>query len=116
MSHTVVKIDGKSIHDRESFHDVFARAMGFPDFYGRNRDAWLDCMTSLDAPEEKLTSVHAPPGGVLVLQIDNVDAFAAQCPEQFSVLVEDAASVNWRRLYLGKPPVLALSFHRSPHD
>lgn len=113
MSHIIVKVDGRSIHDWESFHDVFAKVMGFPAFYGRNLDAWVDCMTSLDAPDDGMTSVHAPRVGVLVLQIDNIDHLASQCPEQYAALVDCAAFVNYRRLEMGQPPVLVLSFYRN---
>ncbi len=35
-----VRIDTNRIVDWNSFHDVFAEAFGFPDFYGRNMNAW----------------------------------------------------------------------------
>ena len=37
-----VKIDCNKIKDWDSFHDIFAKEFGFPDFYGRNMDAWKD--------------------------------------------------------------------------
>jgi len=40
-----VRVDATHIRDWDNFHDVFADAFGFPDFYGRNMDAWVDCMT-----------------------------------------------------------------------
>jgi len=30
--------------DWETFHDEFQEKMGFFDGYGRNMDAWIDCM------------------------------------------------------------------------
>ena len=46
----LVRIDTTKIRDWASFHDVFTEIFGFPDFYCRNMDAWVDCMTSLDDP------------------------------------------------------------------
>jgi hypothetical protein len=43
-----VQIDGSKITDWDSFHDCFSGMLGFPGFYGRNMDAWNDCMTCLD--------------------------------------------------------------------
>ena len=40
-----VTIELSEIRDRESFHSVFAEAMGFPAGYGRNLNAWVDSMT-----------------------------------------------------------------------
>jgi hypothetical protein len=91
---------------------VFAEAFGFPAFYGRNMNAWIDCMTSLDDPAAGMSKVHAQPGGVLVLALDEVKEFAARCPEQYDAVVECSAFVNWRRIERGAPPVLALSFYK----
>jgi len=109
---TVVRIDARRITNWDTFHDVFAEAFGFPDFYGRNMDAWIDCMSWLDAPEAPMTTVFAPPGGVVVLQLDHVDDFARRCPEQYAAVVECAAFVNWRRVEEGLPAVLALSYYK----
>jgi len=108
----VVRIDCDRIIDWESFHDVFAEALGFPGFYGRNMNAWIDCLTSLDDPADGMTAVHAPPGGVLVLELAGMDGFARRCPEQYEAVVECAAFVNWRRLQVGEREVLALAFYK----
>jgi RNAse (barnase) inhibitor barstar len=106
---TILRIDTSHITDWNSFHDVFAEAFSFPDFYGRNMNAWIDCLTDFDG---SMTSISLPPGGVLTFQLDDVDGFAARCPEQYAAVVECAAFVNWRRVQCGEPSVLALSFHR----
>ena len=109
---TLVKLDTRGITDWASFHDVFAKAVGFPSFYGRNMDAWIDCMTWLDDQSAEMTKVHAPPGGVVVLEIQHVDDFASRCPEQFEAIIECAAFVNWRKIESGKRAVLALSYYK----
>jgi hypothetical protein len=111
---TMVRLATNRITDWDTFHDQFADAFGFPDFYGRNMNAWIDCMSSLDDPEAGMTSVHAPEGGVVVLHLEEVDAFAARCPEQFEAVVECAAFVNWRRIDVGEPAVLALAYFKRP--
>ena len=68
----IVRIDARRITDWDAFHDVFAEAFGFPDFYGRNDNAWIDCMGDLDVPEAGMTRVHVARGEVLTLQLDNV--------------------------------------------
>src|SRR5688572_7987636 len=45
MSNIVIKIDTQRITDWKSFHNLFAEVFGFPGFYGRNMDAWIDCMS-----------------------------------------------------------------------
>ena len=38
-------LNGSKITDWKSFHDECAAVFGFPDFYGRNMNAWIDCLT-----------------------------------------------------------------------
>lgn len=106
----VVRIDTRRIQDWASFHAVFAETFGFPAFYGRNLDAWIDCMSSLDDPAAGMTTLAAP-GGV-ALQLDYVDDFLLRCPTQYEALLDCAAFVNWRRIEMGKPAVLALSYYK----
>jgi len=110
MSTAVVSVDCARIRDWPSFHDEFAAAFGFPDFYGRNMNAWIDCMSSLDKPEDGMTRIHAPNRGVLTLQLENVVSFREQHPELYAAIVDCAAFVNWRRLEEGEPAVLCMSF------
>lgn len=105
-----VSLDCKNIKGWDSFHDEFARVFGFPDFYGKNMDAWIDCLTSLDSPADGMSTVHCNAGTVLTLELENVEAFANRCPEQYQALIRCSAFVNWRRLEIGEPSVLALSF------
>ena len=110
MPHTTVTIDTARITDWESFHTVFAEAFGFPEFYGRNMDAWIDCLSSLDDPEDGMTAVHAPPGGVLLLSLLHMRDLAAHCPDIYAAILECAAFVNYRNVEIGDQPVLCLSF------
>jgi len=110
MTSTLASIDCAKIRDWNSFHDEFAAVFGFPDFYGRNMNAWIDCMTSLDEPDDGMTSIHAEKGHVLTLQLENVAPFREQYPELYSAIIECAAFVNWRRLEVGESAVLAISF------
>lgn len=113
----LVKLDTNHITDWEIFHAVFAEAFGFPEFYGRNVNAWIDCMTYLDDPEAGMTTVHAASGSVVTLQLEDVDSFSQRCPEQYEAIVECVAFVNWRRVnntHKTEAPVLALSFYKTP--
>lgn len=108
---TKVSLDCNGINDWDSFHAEFATVFGFPAFYGRNMDAWIDCLTSLDAPEDGMSTVHCERGSVVTLALSHVKAFAERCPEQYNAVIECSAFVNWRRLEVGDSSVLALSFY-----
>lgn len=109
----LIRLDTHRIIDWGTFHDAFAEAFGFPGFYGRNMDAWIDCMTYLDDPTDSMTAIPAPPGGVVTLQLEHVEDFARRCPEQFEALIDCAAFVNWRRIELGEDAMIALSYRKS---
>ena len=106
-----VFIDASRIKDWDSFHDLFAQTFGFPAFYGRNMDAWNDCMTYLDDSDAGMSSMHVAPGDVVVLCISAVTDLRRRCPEIYDALVECSAFVNYRRIERDAPAVLALSFY-----
>ena len=107
-----ISINTDKIVDWDSFHDVFAEALGFPCFYGRNMNAWIDCMTCLDCPEDGMTSIHVDPGQVLILELSDATSFASRCPEIYDAVIECSAFVNYRRLEQDDPAVLALSYNK----
>jgi len=113
--HICVEIDCEKIKSFDDFHDVFSETFGFPDFYGRNMNAWIDCMTSLDCPEDGLTKIHAPSNGIVVIKLINVDKLISVLPIVYEALVDDVAFVNYRKMEVGEKPVLALSYHANPN-
>jgi RNAse (barnase) inhibitor barstar len=104
-----VSLDGAAIRDQASFHDTFGAAFGFPAFYGRNMDAWVDCMSSLDDPDAHLSSVTVQPGEVVVIEIRNASDFKAQAQDLWTDFLESCAFVNWRRMERGQPALLAVA-------
>lgn len=108
----IATIDATRITDWDSFHSVFAETLGFPDFYGCNMNAWIDCLTYIDDPGDRMTAFRVEPGQCLTLSIEGATEFAARCPEQFSALVDCTAFVNYRRIESGEPALLALAYFR----
>ncbi len=108
MNTTLIDIPVKLIVDWASFHEVFADVLGYPAFYGRNMNAWIDCMTDADRPDTGMVRVAVQPGQLMTLQIDDAGDFAKRCPEQFDALIECTAFVNFRRVETGGTPVLSL--------
>ena len=58
-----------------------------------------------------MSTIHAPAGGVLVLQLEHARDLADRCPELYDALIECSSFVNYRRVIAGGEPVLALAFH-----
>lgn len=110
MSTARVFLDCNKISDWQSFHKEFAEGFGFPEFYGKNMDAWIDCMTYIDDPEAGMSTLHCERGSVLALELLNVKDFKQHCPEIYEALIDAVAFVNWRRLETSDDAVLTISF------
>lgn len=108
MQTTIITIPTDQITDWNSFHSVFQAVFGFPEFYGRNMDAWIDCMTCSDDPASGMVDASVAPGDLITLRIDDAPDFRQRCPEQYNALIDGVAFVNYRRIELGRAPVLTL--------
>jgi hypothetical protein len=104
-----VSIDARAIDGAATFHESFVRAFGFPSWYGRNMEAWVDCMSALDEPDDGLSHLKVGPGEVVVLQIEHASDLKARCPDLWLTLLECTAFVNWRRIESGSAAVLTIS-------
>jgi len=100
-----IKIDTTKITDWNSFHQVFKDALGFPDFYGRNMDAWVDCLSSLG--EEGLCDIKLSGNEMLHLHITNTSDFKRRQPDLLDALIECTA---FRYLETNDLPRIALVF------
>lgn len=82
-------LDGDAISDKDSFLRACADAMAFPAYFGRNWDAFEECLTDLS---------WAPANGYIVLY-DHVAPFIRQSPKDWAVardILTDAVEY-WRR-------------------
>ena len=89
----VVKIDLARLASKTGLLGRAARALKFPEWFGKNWDALNDCLTDLSWLEGK--------GWVIIFE--NAKGFAERKPQLFENAVEvfQAASDYWRRA--GKP-------------
>jgi hypothetical protein len=91
-----IRLDAAEIVDRGSFHDGCHRGFGFPEFYGRNMDAWIDCMPDLQDAENGITELKLGPGESLAVEVAGFDDFRARLPEIARELIECTQFANER--------------------
>jgi len=89
-------IDGTKILDWKSFHDEFQGVMGFFEGYGRNMDAWIDCMSDMFI-NGGLTKFNLRKRDVFILKVCETEEFQRRCPEIFSKFVACTVFVNKER-------------------
>jgi hypothetical protein len=93
------------IRNDKTFHAACQRVFGFPDFYGHNMDAWIDCLSCLDDPGAEMSSLTLAPGELLIIVVPD----SAQLKDEvFNALIDGTITVNSRFVERGKPPLLAL--------
>jgi hypothetical protein len=102
------RLNTKAISDWQSFHEESRRAFGFPDFYGMNMNAWIDCLTHLN-DGDGMSRFHLAKGETLEVEVSDADDFRSRLPEIFDALVDCSSVVNDRNEAAGKSPVLLLN-------
>ena len=104
-----VQLNGAAIRDWNAFHDQSAVVFGFPDFYGRNMDAWIDCLTYVRDGDgmSRFTLGSTEP---LIIEVLDTETFNRQAPEILDAFVECTAFVNQRHASAGELPALHLVF------
>jgi Barstar (barnase inhibitor) len=109
---TIIRIDARRLTDAAGLHAAMSEAFGFPDSYGKNLDALVDCLTYLDDPKSGMSRVQVFPGEVALLVLEYLDGKNKKQMAQVEALVDAVAFVNWRRLEKSQAPVLALAYAR----
>ena len=105
-----VRIKASKILTWKAFHSYFQREFGFPEFYGRNLDAWIDCMEDLDKPENGMSTFTVKKGQMLVLHLTNVDELKTKAPDIYYTILECSAHINRSRMASSELPLLIVSF------
>jgi RNAse (barnase) inhibitor barstar len=104
----IVHLDGAGIGDWMSFHDACQVAFGFPDFYGRNMNAWVDCLSYL-RDDEGMSKFRLLPNEMLQIEISDSASLRARAPEIIEEMEFCIAAINDRYEDYGEKPALALS-------
>jgi RNAse (barnase) inhibitor barstar len=105
----VVRLNTEQITDWASFHQVCKEAFGFPDFYGANMNAWIDCLSYL-TEDGGMTKFILSDDEKLYIELTNTEDFNSRVPEIFDALVEYSSFVNNRYLEENQTAKIALIF------
>ena len=103
-----IRFESSGVQDWNSFHEYCKEVFGFFDGYGKNMNAWIDCMSSLD--EEGMTKFLIKPDEMLHIEFTKTEEFRERLPEIFDAFVDCSAFVNQRYIESGRGPALSLVF------
>ncbi len=93
--------------DWSSFHKESQEKFGFPDFYGRNLDAWVDCLSGV-RDDDGMSSIALTSDEVLQIELVNSDMLRKKAPHILNALQECVEAVNERYAEDGESPPLQL--------
>lgn len=102
-----IVLDGEKMTDWGGFHSESQHAFGFPDFYGRNMDAWIDSLSTL-REGDGMSKFKLGPEETLQIEVLHSDVLRRQAPEIFGALKEFTSIVNQLYLEGGEEPALTL--------
>jgi RNAse (barnase) inhibitor barstar len=105
-----VQLDGRKILDWQGFHAECKAVFGFPDFYGQNMDAWIDCLSGL-RDDDGMSRFVLRPDEILHIEVTHSDALQRQAPQILAALEECIDEVNQRHVDFGQKPALNLILH-----
>ncbi len=102
-----VRLQGDSITDWASFHAACKQAFGFPDFYGNNMDAWIDCLSYL-RDDENMSRFRLAPDELLEIEVMQSALLQQRAPEVAEALADCVEFINERYADYGEKPALKL--------
>jgi hypothetical protein len=102
------RLNGEIITDWDSFHTESAQAFGFPEFYGRSMNAWIDCLSYL-RDEDGMSKFRLQENEVLNIEILHSEKLRQQAPEIIEELEFCIAAINERYDDYGEKPALKLT-------
>lgn len=97
----VVRLLSRSIYDWSSFHQACKGAFGFPDFYGMNLNAFIDCLSYIDEGDG-MSNIILDSGEILLIEVLDSADFKTRLPEVFAGFVESIDFINRRYVQDGK--------------
>lgn len=104
---TVRVLPGVKMTDWDSFHTVSQQVFGFPDFYGRNGNAWIDCLTYIHKGDG-MSNVILEGDELLFIHVTDSAVWASVAEEVYLAFLDFVAWVNQRSIDDGVSPRLAL--------
>jgi hypothetical protein len=88
-------LNGELITDWDSFHDQCITVFGFPDFYGRNLNAWVDCLSYL-RDDEGMCKFVLKENDVLTIEVLHSEKLRQAAPDILDELQMLVAMINER--------------------
>jgi hypothetical protein len=88
MNSKTIKIDFLEIKTHEDFHNKLSKIFGFPEFYGKNINALIDCLSSLRYPEDEMSETILKKNESLILDVRNINLLKNDILKELLIAIE----------------------------
>lgn len=102
-----LSIDFSKIKTIDDFHYEMKETFGFPDFYGKNIHALIDCLSSLRFPGDGMTKIHIDMNETLIIEAINFSSLEEEIIKNFIFSIE---AVNQRSILKERCAPLLVEF------
>ena len=103
-----VHLNGEQLTTWEEFHAQCQGAFGFPDFYGRNLDAFIDCLSYL-RDDDGMSKFRLKPNEKLRIEVKQSEVLRQKAPDILAELAFCIDALNERYADYGELPALELA-------
>lgn len=83
-----VIIDFVKIKSIDDFYDEMTRVFGFPAFFGRNGNAFIDCLFSLRYPQDEMTAIHIRKDEYIIMELVNFSSASQNVKDTLIISIE----------------------------
>ena len=94
-------LDFHRITSWPTFHAECQRAFGFPEFYGKNMNAWIDCLTYMTDGGDGMSRFVLKRNDVLTIRVLHAKDLSHEQCEILEALKDSIAFVNRRYVATG---------------
>lgn len=98
-----IELNFANTRNSEQMHQQLKEKFAFPDFYGANGNALIDCLSSLRHPEDGMSKLILQPDEILILECRGL---SFKKNTFLSELIAVVSAVNEREISKGNKPSL----------
>ena len=90
MKQQEIEIDFSNINSLEEMHTLLQKVFVLPDFYGKNVNALIDCLSSLRYPADEMIGIVLEKEESLLVKTKALSSLNELCLNHFLVSIESA--------------------------
>ena len=104
-----VVLDLSGVRNFDDFYKRISDLFGFPDFFGKNVHALIDCLFNLRYPDSRMTGFNISDSEYLIVEVFGFSGLPQEIMETLAYAIEFA---NFKLICKNQLPAMALLLNR----